>query len=109
MLSVALKTVREVHRMTQGELAKSLGISKSFLSEIERGEKNVSIDVLYRYAKVFDVPASTFLSFVEALEGQSDEKRARARKLLSVLEWTLGNDPPQARDERKEPKAHRDT
>ncbi|CRX66956.1 unnamed protein product [Stenotrophomonas maltophilia] len=92
MLNKALRIVREVHRMKQGELADALGISKSYLSELERGEKKVSLDVLNKYANTFDVPASTFLSFMEALEGESDARRARARKLLSVLSWTVGNE-----------------
>lgn len=92
MLNKALKIVREVHRMKQGELADALGISKSYLSELERGEKKVSLDVLSKYANTFDVPASTFLSFMEALEGESEVRRARARKLLSVLSWTIKNE-----------------
>lgn len=92
MLNRALKIVREVHRMKQGELADSLGISKSYLSELERGEKKVSLDVLNKYASTFDVPASTFLSFMEALEGESETRRARAEKLLSVLSWTVENE-----------------
>lgn len=92
MLNRALKIVREVHRMKQGELADSLGISKSYLSELERGEKNVSLAVLNKYASTFDVPASTFLSFMEALEGESEIRRARANKLLSVLSWTVENE-----------------
>ena len=78
--------------MKQGELADALGISKSYLSELERGEKKVSLDVLNKYATTFDVPASTFLSFMEALEGESEVRRARAKKLLSVLSWTVGNE-----------------
>jgi transcriptional regulator with XRE-family HTH domain len=92
MLNKALKIVREVHRMKQGELADALGISKSYLSELERGEKKVSLDVLNKYADTFDVPASTFLSFMEALEGESEARRARAEKLLSVLAWTIENE-----------------
>lgn len=99
MLNRALKIVREVHRMKQGELADSLGISKSYLSELERGEKKVSLDVLNKYANTFDVPASTFLSFMEALEGESETRRARAEKLLSVLSWTVENES--ADDEEK--------
>ncbi|AXI83232.1 helix-turn-helix transcriptional regulator [Xylella taiwanensis] len=92
MLNRALKIIREVHRMKQGELADLLGISKSYLSELERGEKKVSLNVLNKYASVFDVPASTFLSFMEALEGESETRRARAEKLLSVLSWTIENE-----------------
>lgn len=91
MLDRALKTIREIHQIPQGELAEKLGISKSHLSELESGKKkNVSVDLLRKYAEVFDVPPSTFLSFSEALEGESERRRNRARKLLQVLEWTLG-------------------
>ncbi|PPT92522.1 hypothetical protein XaraCFBP7407_19690 [Xanthomonas arboricola pv. arracaciae] len=89
MLAKALKTVREVHRMQQGELAERLGISRSHLSEIEAGKKSASVDLLGKFADVFDVPASTFLSFAEALEGSSDRRQKNAKKLMQVLEWTL--------------------
>jgi len=102
MLNKALKIVREVHRMKQGEMATALGISKSYLSELERGEKNISLDVLRKYADAFDVPASTFLSFVEALEGESDARRARARKLLSVLSWTVDSHVKEAENDEAE-------
>ena len=98
MLNRALKIVREVHRMKQGELADSLGISKSYLSELERGEKKVSLEVLNKYAITFDVPASTFLSFMEALEGQSESRRARAEKLLSVRAWTVENEHSESQE-----------
>ena len=84
--------------MKQGELADSLGISKSYLSELERGEKKVSLEVLNKYAITFDVPASTFLSFMEALEGQSESRRARAEKLLSVLAWTVENEHSESQE-----------
>lgn len=91
MLDKALKTIREIHQIPQGELAERLGISKSHLSELENGKKkNVSVELLKKYAEVFDVPPSTFLSFMEALEGESERRKGRARKLLQVLQWTLG-------------------
>ena len=92
MLDRALKTVREVHQIRQADLANQLGISKSHLSELESGKKAVSVDLLKRYADIFDVPPSTFLCFMEALEGESERRRERAKKLLRVLEWTLDKD-----------------
>lgn len=92
MLPRALKTIREIHQMQQSDLAERLGISKSHLSEVESGKKkNVSVELLKKYSEVFDIPASTFLSFAEALEGESEHRKSRAAKLLKVLEWTLEN------------------
>jgi len=92
MLHKALKTVREVHRMHQGELAERLGISRSHLSEIESGKKAASVELLHKFAEVFDVPPSTFLSFAEAIEGPSERRQRNAKRLMKVLEWTLGTD-----------------
>lgn len=92
MLHRALKTIREIHRLQQAEMAARLGISRSHLSEVEAGKKAVSMELLSRYADAFNVPASTFLSFSEALEGSSQERQANAKKLMSVLEWVMEND-----------------
>lgn len=89
MLHKALKTIREVHRLQQGELAEKLGISRSHLSEIESGKKTVSVDLLNKFADAFDVPASTFLSFSEALQGSTERRMRNAQRLMQVLEWTL--------------------
>jgi len=100
VLHKALKTIREMHQLSQGDLATALGVSQSHLSEIETGrKKNVSVQLLSRYAGVFEVPPSTFLSFAEALEGQSEARRKNAQRLLSVLEWTL--DKPHDRADSK--------
>ena len=47
-----LEAVRLGEEMTQPELAKKLGISKSHLNDIEKGRKAVSPDRAARFAKV---------------------------------------------------------
>lgn len=90
MLNRALRVIREVHQMQQGELANRLQISRSHLSDLETGRRTtISVDLLNRYAQVFDVPASTFLSFAEALEGESTKRKRNAEKLLSALDWLV--------------------
>lgn len=93
MLNRALKLTREFHRMKQSELAKKLGISNSYLSEIESGKKTVAVDLLEAYSRTFNIPASTFLIFVEQSKGNVDPKRKeRADKLLRFFEWVLSDD-----------------
>lgn len=88
MIEKALKLTREFHRMKQGELANRLGISASYLSEIESGKKQVTLDLLEEYARVFDVPASTFMLFRDEVVSPSDEgRRRRAGRLLKFFEW----------------------
>ena len=93
MIYKALRLTREFHRMKQTELAKKLKISNSYLSEIEAGDKPVSLDILDKYSKVFDVPVSTFLLFKEQVVSPTDERRkARADRLLKFFEWVVHGD-----------------
>ena len=108
MLDRALRTIREVHRYKQGELAKMLGISKSYLSELESGQKStITLELLNKYAEVFDVPPSTFLSFMESLQGESEVRRKRAEKLLKVLAWAVEEDAEQDEPNREGSKSSR--
>ena len=68
MLSEALRLIRVFHDMKQTELAQRLGISKSYLSEIESGKKPPRMDLIERYASEFGIPSSSILFFAEGLE-----------------------------------------
>lgn len=87
----ALKLIRQYHRLTQVELAERLGLSKSFISEIEKdGGKKPSIDVLERYASYFKIPISSLMLFAERTETNDFSERSRiyaADKILKMLEW----------------------
>jgi len=78
--------------MTQEQLASRLEISNNYLSEIESGKKAhaLTVDLLERYAKVFDVPVSSLMLFSEQLDSnrRSDKIRvAIASKVLKVMDW----------------------
>ena len=96
MIYRALKLTREFHRLKQGELAGKLKISKSYLSEIESGKKPPTVEILEKYAAVFDIPASTLFMFSERLEnGPNARREAKAKKILQFLEWVIdeGGEP----------------
>jgi transcriptional regulator with XRE-family HTH domain len=74
--------------LNQSEAAEKLEISNSFLCEIESGKKSPTLELLDRYAKAFDIPASTFLLFSEqSREPKSTGKQKPPRKILQFLEW----------------------
>lgn len=87
----ALKLIRQYHRLSQVELAGRLGLSKSFVSEIEKdGGKKPSIDVLERYASHFKIPLSSLMLFAERTEANDIGEKSRvyaADKVLKMLEW----------------------
>lgn len=101
MLHRALRLLRTYHQLTQVSLAKRMGISNSYLSEIESGNKAPGMDLLTKYSEIFKMPVSSILLFSEKMESDtrpgSTLRVAAADKILKLLEW-LGE-----HDEIKEP------
>jgi transcriptional regulator with XRE-family HTH domain len=91
MYDRALKLIRQYHRLSQAELADKLGLSRSFVSELEKaGGKKPSIDVLERYASFFKIPVSSLLLFAERSTAPNLREKSRtfaADKVLKMLEW----------------------
>ena len=83
--------LRSYHQFKQIDLAKKLGISNSYLSEIESGEKTISIELLEKYSEIFDIPVSSIMLFSEQIDNNqkpgSKLKVAAANKILRLLEW----------------------
>jgi len=51
-----VKKVRLSKQMSQGDLAKKLGVGPSYVSQIERGMQNVSLKVIEKVARALNVP-----------------------------------------------------
>lgn len=88
----ALRLLRIFNGYKSAELAEMLELSQSYVSELENNKKQPTMDVLDKYAKVFDMKKSTLLLFAESLENDSanmDKKQRVARAgmiLLKILE-----------------------
>lgn len=50
-----LKRKRELLGLSQHKLAKQLGITQTFLSEIERGRKNPSLEQFFRICEALEI------------------------------------------------------
>lgn len=90
MLNEVLRIVRVYHDMTQADCAVRVGLSKSYISGIENGEKKVSLSVIERYSSAFDIPVSTLMLFAEREEGAGKADAIRvfvAEKALRLLGW----------------------
>jgi transcriptional regulator with XRE-family HTH domain len=57
-----LRAARKHQRLTQEDLADLSGLHPTYISDIERGERNVSIDNIGRLATALQVDAATLLS-----------------------------------------------
>ena len=56
--------LREQHGWTQVEMADKVGLDRSFLADVERGKRNISVRNLYLIAKGFKKTLSQLLSGV---------------------------------------------
>jgi len=86
----ALRLIRVFHDVKQSELARRLGISKSYLSEIEKGSKEPTLPLIEKYAAQFDLPVSSIIFFAENVGGKSSYESARklvASKIVKLLKF----------------------
>jgi len=84
----AIERIRERRGMTREALARASGVSYSYLSEVERGLKRPSTDVLVKLATALELLPSELLRQIE-------EESARGRGLLRrrVLEAPMQEHP----------------
>ncbi len=88
----ALKYLRLFNGYKSAQLAEELGLSQSYISELENGKKQPSIEVLDRYAKLFNMKKSTLMLFAESLEAGVASMKQKQRvayigmKLLQIME-----------------------
>ncbi|HBU98659.1 helix-turn-helix transcriptional regulator [Thalassospira lucentensis] len=90
MLAEALRLIRVYHDIKQQELADRLGLSKSYVSELESGKKVPSMEVIQKYSDAFGIAPSSILFFSENLENPSKAKRTKsaiAGKVLQFLQF----------------------
>ncbi|KRP75833.1 XRE family transcriptional regulator [Pseudomonas veronii] len=100
MLNQALRLIRTYHDLSQTELCKKLGISNSYLSEIESGKKQPTIDILTKYSEYFEIPLSSILFFSESMDAPKPTTKLRtsiAKKVINILEWVENKNEAKAR------------
>ena len=74
-MSETLKLLRIFFGYKSVEMAKKLNISQSFLSEVENGKKNATLELLNQYSKVLNINVSTIVLLSESLENDKDSKK----------------------------------
>lgn len=60
------------------ELAEKMGISPSYISEVESGKKKPSLEMIEKYSTALDIPKSVIFYFVE----QNVTKKYHYQELL---------------------------
>lgn len=55
-----VKELRIERDLTQSELTEKVGLSNNFIGMVERGERNTSVDKIFKLAKAFDIKLAQF-------------------------------------------------
>lgn len=84
-----LKHLRLQHNLTQAQLAKSLGITKSVISAYETGLRMPSYDILIAIAKTFRVTTDYLLGVEKKqgidLSGLTEQEAIALRNLVKAM------------------------
>ncbi|HCD18965.1 XRE family transcriptional regulator [Macrococcoides caseolyticum subsp. caseolyticum] len=69
-----IKTIRKQRKMTQQQLADQMGISRSYLSDIENGNKNPSAKTLEKLAKKLNVSITYLTTGMKTLNDLTEDE-----------------------------------
>jgi transcriptional regulator with XRE-family HTH domain len=58
-----IKKIRKEKGISQEELAFSCGLHRTYISDVERGTRNVSIDNIYKISRALDIPLKYLFDF----------------------------------------------
>lgn len=77
MIGEVLKRTRLIYGYKATELSKQLDISPSYLSEIENNKKKPNLDLLEKYALIYDMKVSTLILLSEDHDEAVKKNRAQ--------------------------------
>lgn len=81
-----LRRIRKENKLTQSQLAKLSGLSVSYLSSIERGERTASLKTLKKIGKALKVPVYV-LTGDNPVDPDDYDPRNELTDLNSLQEW----------------------
>ena len=76
--------------MSATQLANQLGYSKSYISEIESGNKRINMDLIEKYSENFNIPVSSIFILSEGLEDHNSDsvsQQVAKRLVRKILAW----------------------
>ena len=91
-----LRSYRQAQSLSQERLAEMAGLHPTYIGQVERGEKNLTIESLEKITSALQVPMSSVFELVEdrhdntnyplmAYDFFSGRKQAQGQKLYEIL------------------------
>ncbi|MCM1264186.1 MAG: helix-turn-helix transcriptional regulator [Butyrivibrio sp.] len=72
-LGMRIRYYRKEKNITQEKLAEICNLHPTYIGQLERGEKNATIESIYRISKGLEVPISKLLDNMEVFENESTD------------------------------------
>lgn len=89
VIGEVLKRLRTIYGYKAIDVSEKLGISASYLSEIENGKKQPSLEHLKKYAELFGIKLSSLILLSESYE--EAEKEGKGSALIRSMMINLIN------------------
>lgn len=85
MIGETLKRLRKIYGFTASELSSIINISPSYLSEIENGKKQPSLELLEKLSKLYGIKTSSLILLSEKIEDDNDRGTLFIQKMMQSL------------------------
>ena len=60
IFGLRIRELRKKSKLTQSELAERIGLSTNFIGMVERGERNTSVDKIFKLSRAFNLSLAEF-------------------------------------------------
>jgi transcriptional regulator with XRE-family HTH domain len=84
-----LETIRKRKGLTQCELADKLGVSKSYISHLESGRRQMGLDLLRKYAGVMSMRPEEILRALDLTQRSAIGERDLAMKVFRIVKQVM--------------------
>lgn len=74
-LGQAIVRLRKQRNLSQEDFANESGIDRRYMSDIENGKRNISLDVIERVAKCLGIRVSNLFEEAERTESSSQQEK----------------------------------
>lgn len=91
-IGTGIKEIRVKKKISQGDLAKQLDISQTYLSQIEKNKRKPSMDLMENISKVLGIPVYYFM--FKGLELEKDvnpDKQDTYKQISPIIEGMIEN------------------
>lgn len=85
MLNKAIKMLRLYHGYSSGQMAVKLEVFASAYSTMEKGNREIPVDIIEKSAKIFGMKASEIMLFSEKLK----TKKGLSEEILKQIKRTI--------------------